>query len=179
MRRLLLLLGLAACRAPALAPAPEPPPPVEAEPPMSPAMEEARWRAEMTEVLFTRHMAAARRYRDALDPEEALAHVDRALALKPMDGEARDLRLGLQRMVGVRAGEVETFLEDHWQAERAREEQREVEVRRALAEARAAEEAGDLERAVEAYERALFLAGRAGTRGSLETLRDEAAKIER
>jgi tetratricopeptide (TPR) repeat protein len=142
-------------------------------------MEEARWRAEMTEVLFTRHMAAARRYRDALDPEEALAHVDRALALKPMDEEARELRLDLQRMVGGRAGEVETFLDDQWQAQKAREEERQVEVRRALAEAHAAEAAGDFDRAIGAYERALFLAGHARVDRSLEALRAEAAEIEK
>jgi tetratricopeptide (TPR) repeat protein len=122
-------------------------------------MDEAAWRVEMEQVLYESHMENSRRYRDAAELENALDQVARALALKPTSEEARELRLELQRMVGVRAGEAQTLLEDEWLAQQVHEEQRVVEARRALAEARAAEEAGDFDRAMAAYKRALFLAG--------------------
>lgn len=67
------------------------------------------------------------------------------------------MRAELQRMMGEREGEVRTLVEDEWLAMQAREEQRVVETRRLLDEARAAEEAGDLQRAATLYQRALFL----------------------
>jgi tetratricopeptide (TPR) repeat protein len=169
----LLVAALAGCRAPAPAaeqPSPEPPPAA------APEFEEAEWRAEMEAIVFERHLATARRYRDAFELEKALDHVDRALALRPEAEEARELRLDLQRMAGMRAGEARTLLDDAWETQRAREEQRLVDARRLLAEAREAEKAGDLEGAIEKYKRALYLAGedrelRDEARSSLEKAR--------
>ncbi len=155
MRNLALLLALAACRAPA----PSEPPPSPAPPPVTdPALDDAAWRAEAERVLFERHLATAKRYRDALDLDKALDHVEEALVLRPTSEEAREFRRRLQREVGVRAGEAEMVLEDEWLAMQAREEQRVVEARRALAEAREAEAKGDLERAANLYKRAAYLA---------------------
>jgi hypothetical protein len=150
------LLLLAAC---AGRPVEEPPPPAPAPPPApsSPELDEAQWRAEAEQVLFERHMKTAKLYRDGLDVDRALAQVDRALALRPTSREAQALRAELQRMAGVRAGEVDTILEAEWEARLAREEERQVTVRRLLAEAREAEEAGDFDRAKLAYQRAIFL----------------------
>jgi hypothetical protein len=136
----------------------EAPPPSPAPPPSSSKeLDEAQWRAEAEQVLFERHLKTARLYRDGLDVDKALEQVDRALALRPASGEALALRAELQRMTGARAGEVSTILNDAWEAELVREEQRQVTARRLLAEAREAEEAGDFERAKLAYERAIFL----------------------
>lgn len=162
MRKAALLLVVAACRAPA----PQEPPPSPAPPP-TPATaveDEAAWRAEMEQAPFERHLALAERYRDALEPDLALDQVEQALLLEPTSRKALVLRAELQRMVGVRAGEAATLLEDERLALQALDEQRQVAARRALAEARAAEEAGDLERAAEAYERALYLAEEAEKR---------------
>lgn len=149
------LLLLAACGS---APVQEPaPPPSPAPPSTSPELDEAAWRAEAEQVLFERHMKTARLYRDGLDVEKALEQVDRALLLRPSSEEARQLRAELQRLTGARAGEVSTILDDAWEAELVREEQRQVTVRRLLDEAREAEEAGDFDRAKLAYQRAIFL----------------------
>jgi tetratricopeptide (TPR) repeat protein len=113
----------------------------------------------MEGILYEGHLRNARLYRDGGDFEKALAHVDRALALRQSSEEARALRVELQRLAGDRAGEVRTYLEDEWLAQKAREEQRAVEARRWLKQGKAAEEAGDFDRAIAAYERALFLAG--------------------
>jgi tetratricopeptide (TPR) repeat protein len=154
MRKLALLLLLAACRAPE-----EKPPPAPAPPPAPSAeLDEATWRAEAEQILFERHLRLAQQYRDALDLDPALDHVDRALALQPGSEKARALRTELQRMMGDRAGEARTILDDSWLAMQAREEQRVVEAQRMLKEARAAEEAGDFERAATLYKRALYLA---------------------
>jgi tetratricopeptide (TPR) repeat protein len=149
-----LLLLLAACAAPekeARPPSPAPPPSP------SPELDEAEWRAEAEQVLFERHLKTAKLYRDGLEVEKALEQVEQALALRPASEEARALRAELQRTAGVRAGEVSTILEAEWEAQVAREEQRQVTVRRLLVEAREAEEAGDFERAKLAYQRAIFL----------------------
>jgi tetratricopeptide (TPR) repeat protein len=152
---LLLVVVVAACRAPA--PPHEPPPSPEPPPAPTAVEEEAAWRAEMKKSLFERHLALAERYRDSLEPDLALDHVEQALLLEPRSETALALRAELQRMTGVRAGEATTLLENEWLAMQAREEEREVTMKRLLAEARTAEEAGDFERAKEAYERALFL----------------------
>ncbi len=162
MRRpALFLLLLGACRATAT----QEPPPAPAPPSASaPAEDEASWRAEMQKILFERHLALAERYRDLLEPDIALDQVEQALLLEPRSEKALALRAELQRMTGVRAGEATTLLENEWQAMQAADEQRRIAARRALAEARAAEEAGDLERAAEAYKRALYLADEAEKR---------------
>lgn len=161
MRVALLLLLVAACKsAPAPAPAPPPspaPPPTTSEG----AFDDVAWRAEAEQVLFERHMKTARLYRDALDLDKALDQVNQALLLKPTSDEARALRIDLQKQLGMRAGEVQTMLDDEWLALQAKEEQRQVEARRLIKEAREAEEAGDFDRAAEAYRRAIYL-----TRGS-------------
>lgn len=154
----LLLLLLAACKS-----APEPEPPPSPAPPSTPdpVFDEAQWRAEAEQVIYDRHMRTARLYRDALDLDKALDQVNMALVLKPTSEEAIALRAELQRQLGVRAGEAGTVLDNEWLALQAREEERQVEARRLLAEGRAAEEAGDYDRAEEAYKRAIFI-----TRGS-------------
>ncbi|MCK6459891.1 MAG: hypothetical protein L6Q95_08355 [Planctomycetes bacterium] len=133
------------------------PPPSPAPPSSSPELDEAEWRAEAEEVLFERHMRTARLYRDGMDIDKALDQVEQALALRPSSEEAGKLRAELQRLAGARAGEVSTILDDAWEAELVREEERQVTVRRLLAEAREAEAAGDFERARIAYQRAIFL----------------------
>ncbi len=155
MRRLALLLLLAACRAPAEKPPPSPAPPPA---PATAAENEAAWRAEAEQILFQRHLDLALQYRDALELELALDHVDRALALLPTSEKARALRAELQRMTGDRTGEVRTIREDEGLAMQARDEQRVVEAQRTLAEARSAEDAGDFELAATLYKRAIYLA---------------------
>jgi tetratricopeptide (TPR) repeat protein len=149
-----ILLFAASCRTPVEDSAP---PPSPAPPPSAPELDEAAWRAEAEEVLFERHMRTARLYRDGLDIDKALDQVEQALALRPSSEEARKLRAELQRLSGSRAGEVSTILDDAWEAELVREEERQVTVRRLLAEAREAEAAGEFERAKLAYQRAIFL----------------------
>ena len=155
MRSIALLLLVAACGAPAKKaeePSPEPPPVT------GPEMDEAQWRAEAKRLLAARHLALAKQYRDALEIDKALQHVDQALLIEPSSEPARTLKLELQRMTGQRSGEVSTMLEDEWLAMQAREEQRIVETQRLLSEARTAEAAGDLDRAAELYKRAAYLA---------------------
>jgi tetratricopeptide (TPR) repeat protein len=136
----------------------ERPPPSPAPPPSPSAeLDEAQWRAEAEQVLFDRHLKTAKLYRDGLDLDRALDQVERALALRPASEEALQLRAELQRMAGMRSGEVSTILDDAWEAQLAREEERQVTARRLLAEAREAEEAGDFDRAKLAYQRAIFL----------------------
>lgn len=154
MRAIALILLVAGCRATEPSESGPPPPPA----PATPEMDEAQWRAEAKRLLYERHMALATQYRDALEPEKALPHVDQALMLQPASDEATRLKIELQRMTGQRSGEVATMLEDEWLARQAREEQRVVEAQRLLAEAKRAEEAGDLEEAMTLYKRAAYLA---------------------
>jgi len=107
--------------------------------------------------MFEQHMKTAKLYRDALDIDKALGQVDQALLLQPTSPEAQKLRAELQRLSGARAGEVNTILDDAWEAKLAREEERQVTVRRLFREAQEAEEAGDYERAKLAYQRAVYL----------------------
>ncbi|HEX5136733.1 MAG TPA: hypothetical protein VFY93_07165 [Planctomycetota bacterium] len=147
------LLLLAACRSQrAEEPSPAPPPS-----PSTAELDDAQWRVEAEQVMFERHMKTAKLYRDGLDLDKALDQVDRALALRPMSREAQQLRAELQRLAGARAGEVTAILDDAWEAQLAREEERQVTARRLLKEAREAEEAGDYERAKLAYQRAIYL----------------------
>jgi len=107
--------------------------------------------------MFDRHMKTAKLYRDGLDLDKALEQVDQALVLRPSSEDAQQLRAELQRLAGERAGEVTTILDDAWEAQLVREEERQVTARRLLDEAREAEEAGDFERAKLACQRAIYL----------------------
>jgi hypothetical protein len=160
--RILALLVLAACAKPRAEPEPaEPvPPPAEAsesEELLTEAEKDLRVWKQQSDVMYRRHFQTARRFRDALELESALREVDSALRYKPESKEAQRLRADIRRMLGERAGEVETVLQDAWEARQVRADERRVTVRRKLAEAERALELEDYDRARRAYESVLFI----------------------
>lgn len=173
--RLLSLLILAACAQPRAQPAPpepEPPPPepaaTESEALLSEAEQELALWKQQSDVMYRRHFRTARLYRDALELEPALREVESALRYKPESEEAIRLRADVRRMLGARAGEVETVLQDAWEARQVRNEQRKVTLRRRLAEAERAIEIEDYARARRAYESVLFIVNVARREGDFD-----------
>jgi tetratricopeptide (TPR) repeat protein len=136
----------------------EPPaPPDESEELLTAAEREVELWKQQSDVMYRRHFTIAKRYRDALELEAALREVDQALRFRPTSEEAQALRAELRRMLGHRAGEVRTLLDDAWEAQRVKRQERKVTVRRQLAEAQRAAEVGDYDRARRAYESVLFI----------------------
>ena len=174
--RVVCLLVLAAC---AQTPAkPEPPAsPAEAtesDELLTEAERELQLWKQQTDVMYRRHYDTARRLRGKHELEVALREVGSALRYKPKSEEALRLRADIRRNLGDRAGEVETVIEDAWEARQVRSEERKVTVRRKLAEAERAMEVADYDRARRAYESVLFIIDVARSDGDFDR---ELAKI--
>jgi hypothetical protein len=177
---LLSLLVLAACAQPRAQPAPAEPvaPPAEtneSEELLTEAERELQLWKQQSEVMYRRHFRNAQRHRDALQLEPALREVESALRFRPKSEEAMRLRTDIRRMLGDRAGEVETVIQDAWEALQVRNAERRVTVRRKLAEAEQALEVEDYDRARRAYEGVLFIVDLARREGDFD---QELAKID-
>ncbi|MHC4135234.1 MAG: hypothetical protein ACYTDU_03440 [Planctomycetota bacterium] len=169
----LSLLVLAACAQTQAQPEPAEPaaPPAEAsesEELLSEAERELKLWKQQSDVMYRRHFRTAQRYRDALELEPALREVESALRYKPKSEEAVRLRADVRRMLGDRAGEVETVIEDAWEARQVRSEERKVSARRKLAEAERALAVEDYDRARRAYESVLFIVDVARREGDFD-----------
>ncbi len=138
-------------------PAAEPARQTESEELLTEAEKDRRVWKQQSEVLYGKHLDTARRYYQASELERALREVEAALRYKPGSEEALRLRADLRRNMGDRAGEVETVLQDAWEARQVKAEERRVTVRRKLAEAERAMELEDYDRARRAYESVLFI----------------------
>ncbi|MHC4973790.1 MAG: hypothetical protein ACYTG3_15810 [Planctomycetota bacterium] len=177
--RVLSLLVLAACAQTQAQPEPaepvaEPTEASESDELLTEAEKERRLWKQQSEVMYRRHFRTAQRYRDALELEPALREADAALRFRPESKEAQRLRADILRMLGDRAGEAETVIEDAWEARRVRAEERRVTVRRKLAEAERALEVQDYDGARRAYESVLFILEVARREGDFD---QELAKV--
>ena len=161
----LMFLCLAAC-AQTQPQAQTQPEPVAAPPPAAATPDEQLLDAAETElklwrqysgVMYRRHYTLAKRYRDAMESEKALREVEKALRFRPTSAEARALHNDVRRMLGDRAGEVSTFLDDAWEGQRVKRAQDKVTIHRELALAKEAMAADDYDKARRAYERVLFI----------------------
>ena len=113
-------------------------------------------RHEIVRVVHKR-MEEARQHLKAGNPPKALEAVEAALRHDPTSEEAMTLRADVQRMLGERAGEVRTVIDDQAEAYRVKLDEQKVTVRRLLADAEAASAATDWNRARRAYENAAFI----------------------
>jgi tetratricopeptide (TPR) repeat protein len=121
------------------------------------AQEEARLGEEYSDAMFRRHYATARQYRDGLQLTEALTEIERALGYRPSSEPALSLRAEIMRMMGDRAGEARTFIEDEHEGFQVKRVEQKLTVRRKLGEARGAAEVQEFEEARRAYEQASFI----------------------
>jgi len=177
--RVVTLLVLAACAQTPAKPEPAAPPASPAEATesdelLTEAERELQLWKQQTEVMYRRHYDTARRLRGEHELEVALREVESALRYKPKSEEALRLRADIRRNLGDRAGEVETVIEDAWEARQVRSEERKVTVRRKLAEAERAMEVENYDRARRAYESVLFIIDVARSDGDFDR---ELAKI--
>ena len=176
--RVVTLLVLAACAQTPAKPEPAAPPAeataTESDELLTEAERELQLWKQQTEVMYRRHYDTARRLRGEQELEVALREVESALRYKPKSEEALRLRADIRRNLGDRAGEVETVIEDAWEARQVRSEERKVTVRRKLAEAERAMEVADHDRARRAYESVLFIVDVARSDGDFDR---ELAKI--
>jgi hypothetical protein len=175
----LALLVFAACAQTRAQPEPTEPEPTEAtetesEELLTEAEKELQLWKQQSEVMYGRHFDTARRLRAKHELDVALREVESALRYKPNSEEALRLRADIRRNLGDRAGEVETVIQDAWEARQVRAEERRVTVRRKLAEAKRALEVQDYDRARRAYESVLFIVDVARTDGDFDK---EMAKI--
>jgi general secretion pathway protein D len=131
--------------------------PTEGEDILLKAEDEAKLRKEFGGVMYRRLYDQAQALRDAQEYERALETVQEALRYNPTADEAITLRNEIQLMLGNRAGESRTILDDHWEAFKAKQEEQKVAVRAYLAKAERARTAGDFEAAKRSYERAVFI----------------------
>ena len=144
-------------------------PPKEEQPAATPEAEKALETAEMDQkartefeaVMYGQHMQMAREHRNALELDRALAEVDNALGYRPSSDEAGKLRAEILRLLGDRAGETRTVIDDQYEAFQVKREEQKVTVRRLIGEGKQALEAKSYDQADEAYERALFIVGSA------------------
>jgi general secretion pathway protein D len=121
------------------------------------AEEDRKLRSEYESVMYTRHMELALRYRNGLELENALREVDNALNYRPAEDEAVRLRSEILRLMGDRAGETRTVIDDQYESFQVKREEQKVSVRRLIAEGQQAIAAKDYDMAQGAYERALFI----------------------
>ncbi len=135
--------------------------PVEAQPEAERALDTAEMdrqaKTEFEAVMFGQHMELARQYRNALELDRALAEVDHALGYRPSSDEASRLRGEILRLMGDRAGETRTVIDDQFEAFNVKREEQKVTVRRLIGEGRQAMEAKSYDAADESFERALFI----------------------
>jgi general secretion pathway protein D len=156
----LALSVLPACKSSAKEEAPPSETPAEevaAEGAVRAAEDEQKVRAEYESVMYARHVDLARKYRNSLELDNALAEVDRALGYRPSEDEAIKLRAEILRLLGDRTGETRTVIEDQYEAFEAKREEQKVAVRRLIGEGQQAMAAGSYPEADKAYERALFI----------------------
>ncbi len=140
-------------------------PPKEEAPAATPDAEKALETAEMDQkaktefeaVMYGQHMGMAREYRNALELDRALAEVDNALGYRPSSEEATKLRAEILRLLGDRAGETRTVIDDQYEAFQVKREEQKVTVRRLIGEGQQQMEAKSYAEADESYERALFI----------------------
>ena len=118
---------------------------------------EQKLRKQFSDVMYRRLYTQAKAHRDGLRLEEALASVRNALRYNPTSEAAQNLQSEIQRLMGDRAGEVATVLDDHWEAAKAKQTEQKIAVQRWLAKADSAMTAQDWEAARRAYENALFI----------------------
>ncbi|HEX5138010.1 MAG TPA: hypothetical protein VFY93_13625 [Planctomycetota bacterium] len=114
-------------------------------------------KGEFEDVMYGQHMELARQYRNALELDKALAEVDHALGYKPSSEDASRLRAEVMRLMGDRAGETRTVIDDQWEAANVKREEQKVTVRRLIGEGKQSMEGGNFDAADESYERALFI----------------------
>ena len=121
------------------------------------AEDEAQVAKEFDVVMYNRHFTTAKRLRDALELENALTEVEKALNFHPTSDEALSLRSEVLRMMGDRAGETQTVIEDQYEAYQVKRQEQKVTVRRKLADAQASLGARDFPEARRSYESAVFI----------------------
>ena len=96
---ILCALGLAVALSPGCKAKPKPEEPAEEQPPpateegtptdlIDQAAKEEAVKKEVADVMYRHHFDAAKRYRDALELESALAEVEKALNFRPTEEEA-------------------------------------------------------------------------------------------
>ncbi len=156
-----LLALLPACKASKKEEAPAKGEETTARPDAEKALETAEMdqkaKTEFEAVMYGQHMQLAREYRNALELDRALAEVDNALGYRPSSDEALKLRAEVQRLLGDRAGETRTVIDDQYEAFNVKREEQKVTVRRLIAEGKQEMDARNYEAADESYERALFI----------------------
>jgi len=124
---------------------------------MEAAEKEASVRKEYEAVMYERYLTLAKQHRDALDLETALDDVSKALDYRPTADDAIRLRDEILRMMGKRAGETRTVIDDQYEAYQVKRQEQTVTVQKKLAEARAAMDAGDFDKASRDYGAAIFI----------------------
>ncbi|MHC4547203.1 MAG: hypothetical protein ACYTEZ_00365 [Planctomycetota bacterium] len=187
-----LTLALALLLAPACKAKKKPEEPMEEAPPelteeeaaaeaaLRSAEEEAQLKREYEGVMYRRHYDTAKRLRDALELETALSEIEKALNFSPTAEQALTLRSEILRMMGDRAGETRTVIEDQYEAFQVKRQEQKVTVRRKLADGQAAMEARDFDEARRGYESAVFIVTSAelSPLGTDEELKDLAREAE-
>jgi len=156
----------------------------DAEKALDTAEMDRKARTEFEAVMYGQHMQLAREYRNALELDRALTEADNALGYRPSSDEALKLRAEIQRLLGNRAGETRTVLDDQYEAFAVKREEQKVTVRRLLAEGRQEMEARSYEEADQSCERALFIVSSSklsplGTDDDLGKLGAEAEALKR
>ncbi|HEX5139117.1 MAG TPA: hypothetical protein VFY93_19265 [Planctomycetota bacterium] len=156
----------------------------QAEAALDTAAMDKKAQGEFASVMYARHLELAREYRDGLDLDRALAEVDNALRYEPGSEDGSRLRNEILRLMGKRAGETGTIVEDQLAGFAAKREEQKVTVRRLVADGQQAMEAGEYEMASDALERALFIVGSAnlsplGTDEDLSKLGREAEALQK
>jgi general secretion pathway protein D len=129
--------------------------------------------------MYAQHMDMARKYRNALELDRALTELDNALGYQPTSAEALSLRNEVLRLLGDRAGETRTILDDKYAAAEVKKEEQKVTVRRLIAEGKQQMDAKSYDQASDSLERALFVVSSAklsplGTDDELTKLGSEA-----
>ncbi|MHC4731995.1 MAG: hypothetical protein ACYS6Z_15590, partial [Planctomycetota bacterium] len=121
------------------------------------AQEEERLEEEYSATMYRRHYTTARRLRDGLELNEALAEIEKALGYEPTSEPALSLRAEIMRLMGDRAGETRTYIEDQYEGFQVKRVEQKLTVRRKLGEARDAAEVQEFVEARRAYEQASFI----------------------
>jgi general secretion pathway protein D len=161
--------------------APETEDQAESESLLDTAQEEARLADEYSATMYRRHYQTARRLRDRMRLGEALTEVEKALGYEPTAEQAIQLRAEIMRLMGDRAGESTTLMEDEYEAFQVKRVEQKLTVRRKLGEARNAADVQEFKEARRAYEEASFIvhSARLSPLGSDAELNELGAEAER
>ena len=108
-------------------------------------------------VMYRRLFAQARQLMKGMQLHQALDLVNEALNHNAASEEALNLRSDIQRMLGDRAGEVRTVIDDQWRAHKVKLDEQKVAVRGFLGDADAAMAVRRWDDARRAYENANFI----------------------